>query len=111
MTEKISFVLQPRETHHLQLTLSARAPPINGPRIAATPYVAPIIPTQVALFLGSEANAAIVYTPGAIPEAPTPAIARPTIRVVEFRATAQIKLPTSNMKIDTRKLVLRGKYL
>jgi hypothetical protein len=73
------------------------------------PYAAPMIPIQVALFLGSAAKAAIVYTPGAIPEAPRPVIARPTIKVVEFGATAQIKLPSSKMKIDTRKLVLRGK--
>jgi hypothetical protein len=65
----------------------------------------------VALFAGSAAKAEIVYTPGATPEAPTPAIERPTITVVEFLATALIKLPISKMRIATRKLVLRGKYL
>ena len=61
--------------------------------------------------VGSAAKAEIVYTPGAIPEAPRPEMARPTIKVVEFWATAAIKLPSSKMKIATRKLVLSGKYL
>lgn len=41
----------------------------------------------------------------------TPAIARPTMKVVEFRATAQIRLPTSNMKTAPRKAVLMSKRL
>lgn len=53
----------------------------------------------------------MVYTPGAIPAPPMPEIARPTMRVVEFGATALIKLPNSKMKIETKKLALRGKNL
>jgi hypothetical protein len=52
-----------------------------------------------------------MYTPGPIPDAPSPETARPTISVVEFWATPQIRLPISKMKIATRKLVLSGKYL
>jgi hypothetical protein len=57
---------------------------MSGPATAATPYEAPIIPVYVARFAGSAAKADIVYAPGAIPEAPRPAMARPTIKVVEF---------------------------
>lgn len=46
-----------------------------------------------------------------MPEPPRPETARPTISVVEFWATAAIRLPISKIKMATRKLVLRGKYL
>lgn len=36
---------------------------------------------------------------------------RSTYSVVELGATPQIKLPTSKMKIDMRKLVFNGKYV
>lgn len=38
-------------------------------------------------------------------------MARPTMSVVEFLATAQIREPSSKMRIVTRKVVFRGKYL
>lgn len=41
----------------------------------------------------------------------TPAMARPTIKVVEFCATAQIRLPTSNMNTAPRKADLMSKRL
>lgn len=46
-----------------------------------------------------------------IPAAPTPAMARPIIRATEVGATPQIKLPTSNINIQARKVIFRGKYL
>jgi hypothetical protein len=84
---------------------------MSGPATAAIPYDNPMKPVYVALFSGSAIKAGIVYTPGAIPEAPNPAIERPTITVVELRATALIKLPSSKMRIDTKKLIFRGKNL
>lgn len=39
----------------------------------------------------------IKIAPEKIPAAPTPAIARPMIKVVEFGATPQIKLPSSKI--------------
>jgi hypothetical protein len=53
----------------------------------------------------------IVYAPEAMPAPPAPATARPTMRVVLFLDTAQMRLPTSKMKIATMKLVFSGKYL
>lgn len=98
-------------THHRQETVFVNAPPMSGPVTAARPYVAPITPVKVALFLGSAAKAIIVYAPDPTPAAPTPAMARPTIRTGEFGATPQIKLPSSKMKMAIRKLIFSGKYL
>ena len=53
----------------------------------------------------------MIYAPLAIPAAPAPEIARPTIRVVLFFATAHINDPTSKTKIDSRNVPFNGKYL
>ena len=98
-------------TYHRHETESVKAPPMSGPITAATPYEAPITPVNAALFCGAEEKAIIVYEPDPRPAAPTPATARPTMRAGEFGETAQIRLPSSKMKMATRKLVLRGKYL
>lgn len=52
-----------------------------------------------------------VYAPVATPAAPTPAMARPTMRVTESGATPQMRLPTSNIRMDRRKVIFSGKYL
>ena len=57
---------------------------MSGPMTAATPYEAPIMPVNVGLFLGSAIKKIIVYAPDVTPAAPRPAMARPTISVVEF---------------------------
>jgi hypothetical protein len=46
-----------------------------------------------------------------MPALPIPATALPTMRVVLFLATAQIKEPISKMNIAPKKGLLRGKYL
>lgn len=53
----------------------------------------------------------IVKAPEPIPAAPTPAIARPTMKTEEDGATAQMRLPSSKIPIASRKVVLREKYL
>jgi hypothetical protein len=65
------------------------------------------MPVKAAVWDGFALKAMIVYAPEAIPAPPAPAMARPTIKVVEFLATAHIKLPTSKMAIAVRKVVLR----
>ena len=45
------------------------------------------------------------------PAVPIPATARPTMKVVEFCATAEIKLPTSKMKTAARYASLTLKSL
>lgn len=77
----------------------------------ARPKMAPIKPVKAGLLAGGTEKAMMVYDPEAIPAPPAPAIARPTMRVVLLLATAQMRDPTSKMKMLIRKLNLRGKYL
>ena len=52
----------------------------------------------------------IVNAPDVTPAAPKPAKARPTIKHVEFGATAHSKLPSSNMAMAIKNQILREKY-
>jgi hypothetical protein len=71
---------------HRHDTLSVNAPPMSGPSTAAIPYVAPVKPNSCGRFSGDAEKPTIVNTPTATPEPPTPAIARPTIRVLGHSA-------------------------
>jgi hypothetical protein len=53
----------------------------------------------------------MVYAPLAIPAPPAPAMARPTIKVVEFLATAHTRLPISKIIMLIKNELLSGKYL
>ena len=46
-----------------------------------------------------------------MPEAPSPVMARPMIRAMALGAAPQMRLPSSNTRMDEMKVVLRGKYL
>ena len=70
-----------------------------------------MMPVNIGLLRGGAEYAMRVYAPEPIPAAPTPAMARPTIRASEFGATPQIRLPTSKTNMERRKVILRGKYL
>jgi hypothetical protein len=48
----------------------------------------------------------ITVAPENIPADPTPAIARPTMKALEFKALPQTADPTSNIKIAIRKIDL-----
>jgi hypothetical protein len=96
---------------HRHDTLSVNAPPMSGPSTAAIPYVAPVKPNSCGRFSGDAEKPTIVNTPTATPEPPTPAIARPTIRVVGFLATPQTRLPISKMSKASRYQSFKGKYL
>ena len=88
-----------------------KAPPINGPTTLAIPYDAPMIPVNIGRLRGGAEYAMRVYAPVPMPAAPTPAMARPTMRVSELGATPQMRLPTSKMKMASRKVIFSGKYL
>jgi hypothetical protein len=60
---------------------------------------------------GGAEKAIIVYEPLAIPAPPIPAMARPTINVVELLATAQMREPISKMKMLVKNEIFSGKYL
>ena len=78
---------------------------------AAIAYVAPTRPMNTGTFFGGAAKATMVKVPDETPEAPDPAMARPTISAVLLGASAMIKLPSSKMKSERRKVALSGKYL
>jgi len=69
------------------------------------------MPRNSGLFDGAAVNPMIVKQPAAAPAAPMPAMARPTMKVDEFGAAPQMRLPSSKIKIEKRKAVLSGKYL
>jgi hypothetical protein len=50
--------------------------------------------------------AMMMSAPEKIPALPTPATALPMIKAMEFGATPQIRLPSSNMEIAMRKTYL-----
>jgi hypothetical protein len=93
------------QKHHLQETYSVNKPPTNGPAREVMPYVAPRSPVQTAARPGGAATAIIVKAPDDSPPAPRPATARPTISIVEF-------LDTPQMRNRSRRLqYCRGKWL
>jgi hypothetical protein len=51
----------------------------------------------------------MVYEPENSPAAPTPHIARPMIKAVEFGAAPQITLPSSKKKMEVRYVHFKGK--
>jgi hypothetical protein len=64
--------------------------------------MAPMNPEYIGLLLKGTEYATIISAPEKIPAEPNPATALPTIKLIEFGATPQIKLPSSNMPIATR---------
>jgi hypothetical protein len=99
------------QKHQRQDIVEEKAPPITGPRTAAMPYDIPMKPVYMALFSGLATKAMMVYAPVPSPAAPSPAMARPKIRVVEFGATPQIRLPSSKTRTASKNVNFRGKYL
>lgn len=84
---------------------------MTGPTTLAIPYDAPIIPMSKGRFAGVVEKPTIVYAPDPNPAAPTPVMARPTMRALLFGATPQTREPTSKMNMASRKLGFSGKYL
>lgn len=78
---------------------------------AAMAYMAPTIPRYWGRFVGGAAKPTMLNRLTVTPEPPTPWIARPTINVVGFFATAQMMLPISKIRILIKYHSLMGKYL
>jgi hypothetical protein len=68
-----------------------------------------MIPIIVGLFLIGTAPARIFNAPFSMPDDPIPAIARPTMSILEELATPQIKEPTSNMLKKERNILFDEK--
>ena len=88
------------------------APPSRGPTTLAIPYMPPMKPVYTGLFSSGDELANIISAPENKPEAPRPAMARPTMRAIELGATPQISEPTSKMKRVSRNihLILKKVY-
>ena len=78
---------------------------------AAMAYMAPTIPRYCGRLAGGAANPTMLNRPTVTPEPPTPWIARPTINVVGFFATAHTMLPSSKIRMPIRYQSLIGRYL
>lgn len=90
-----------KETYHLQLTLSVRAPPITGPRTEAMESAAPTNPAYKLRFRSGMFFAMMMKTPPSTPAPPMPAIALPMIRPMEEGVAPHTALPIKNMNTET----------
>lgn len=87
---------------HLQVIPSVNPPPIKGPVTEAIPNTEPKIPWNAGRFRKGIIGIVMIMTPEKTPAPPRPAIARPTIKAMEFGATPQIRDPSSKTKTLTR---------
>lgn len=83
------------QKHHLQETRSVKVPPRTGPTHTLIPNIPTRNPRCKGLFSITTVYATMPRAPWKRPAAPTPATARPTIKVGELLATAQIIEPTT----------------
>ena len=82
------------QKHHLQVTSLVKAPPTTGPKHVAMPKALTTIPKYRGLLFKGAMYPMITRAPWNIPAEPTPAMARPTMKVGEFGAAAQSIDPT-----------------
>jgi hypothetical protein len=96
----------------IHTTLSVKTPPRSGPATEAIPYMPPTRPEYMGLLESGTECARISKAPENKPAAPIPATALPIIKVMEFWATPQIRLPSSKIPMALRKthLMLRKVY-
>ena len=66
-------------------------------------------PIIIGRFLGGTVKEMTLVPPTDRPAPPIPAMARPTIKLLELGATPQIRLPISKTNMEARKLYLRLK--
>jgi hypothetical protein len=101
----------PERPTQRQVSLSVKAPPSRGPMTAAIAYMAPTIPRYCGRLEGGVASPTMLNRPTVTPEPPTPWIARPTISVLGFFATAHTMLPSSKIKMPIKYHTSMGMYL
>lgn len=75
----------------------------KGPATDAIPYIPPSMLKNIGLFAGATVWAKVTIAPVKMPALPSPAIARPTIKVTESGATPQMREPSSKTKSAERK--------
>ena len=79
-----------------------KAPPNSGPATEAMPYIAPRRAPYFARLTRGTEHAMMMKLPAKIPAEPIPAMARPTIRAVEFGDAPQMREPISKIMIEVK---------
>jgi hypothetical protein len=102
LDRKLLTRLSQKQKRHVSLGLSVNTPPRTGPTTDAMPNILDSAAMYMALFRKGTLYATIVMPPLNKAEAPTPAIARPTINIVELVAAAQMTLPSSKISNAVR---------
>lgn len=92
-----------RDIHHRQDTFVVKTPPIRGPATEATPKIAPRNPVHIGRFCSGTLCMIITIAPEETPADPSPAMARPRMKAVEFGAAPQITEPSSKRPMTARK--------
>ena len=75
---------------------------MTGPTILAIAKVEAKVPVHIALLCNGIMVVRITKPPAKMPEAPSPAIARPTINAFDDGARAHTRLPISNIASEDR---------
>lgn len=81
-----------------------KATPRMGPRTLAIPKTAPKRPNNAGRLCKGTTGINMLKAPCSIPALPSPAIARPTIRLMELGAAPQIAEPTSKIPMKVIKV-------
>jgi hypothetical protein len=99
------------QKHHLQDTLSVKAPPSKGPTTDEMPNIELRAAMYIGRFTSGTVNPTIVMPPENKAEAPAPATARPTISITEFVAAAQRMDPNSKSTKANKYVYFTLKYV
>jgi len=83
------------QKHHLQDTLSVKAPPSSGPTTEEIPNILDNAAMKIGRFFKGTLKPTIVMPPENNALAPAPATARPTINITESFAAAHSTEPSS----------------
>jgi hypothetical protein len=86
------------QKHHRQVAFSVNAPPMTGASIRPMAKQLLHMPSSSGFDFSGETVRTITKPPLATPDAPIPAIARPTMKVLLFGAKPQTRLPTRKME-------------
>lgn len=81
-----------------------KAPPMSGPKATPSCPMAIFVAMNKGCRCGGRTAATTVNAPLMMPDAPKPAMARPTINIADDWAAPQIAEPTSKMKKNAKKV-------
>ena len=86
------------QKHHRHVAFYVKAPPMMGARIRPIAKKLLQIPVRSGLALSAATVRTMINPPLPTPDAPMPATARPTMKLLLFGAKPQMRLPTMKME-------------